>query len=81
MMRTRLLSEKAGFRGPIYATPATTDLAGVMLPDSAHIQQVGVEQLNKRNARRGREPVEPIYVAADAVACLERFGLSSFAKR
>jgi len=64
---------KAGFAGPIYATPATTDLSGVMLPDSAHIQEVEVEQLNKRNARRSRDPVEPIYLAADALACLERF--------
>lgn len=70
---------KAGFRGPIYATPATTDLAGVMLPDSAHIQEIEVEQLNKRNAQRGRKPVEPIYVAADAVACLERFRVVPYA--
>ncbi|HSL79159.1 MAG TPA: MBL fold metallo-hydrolase [Pseudolabrys sp.] len=64
---------KAGFKGAIYATPATTDLAGVMLPDSAYIQEIEVEQLNKRNARRGRGPVEPIYAAADANECIERF--------
>lgn len=27
---------RRGFRGPIYATPATCDLLGVMLPDAAH---------------------------------------------
>lgn len=71
---------KAGFRGPICATPATTDLAGVMLPDSAYIQEIEVEQLNKRNLRRNRDLVEPIYVAADAMACLERFRSVSYAK-
>lgn len=70
---------KAGFKGPIYATPATTDLAGVMLPDSAYIQEIEVEQLNKRNARRNLDPVEPIYEAADAVACLERFRPTPYA--
>jgi metallo-beta-lactamase family protein len=70
---------KAGFRGPIYATPATADLAGVMLPDSAYIQEIEVEQLNKRNARRTLDPVEPIYGTADAMACLERFRPISYA--
>jgi metallo-beta-lactamase family protein len=62
-----------GFSGPIYATPATGDLAGVMLPDSAHIQEFEVEQLNRRSAQRRRDMVEPIYGMADAVACLTQF--------
>ncbi len=62
-----------GFRGSIHATPATADLAAVMLPDSAYIQEMEVEQLNRRNARRSRPPVEPIYRAADALAALEQF--------
>lgn len=40
-----------GFHGPIYATPATRDLLAVMLPDSAHLQQVEAE----RAARTGRD--------------------------
>lgn len=64
---------KAGFRGPIYATAGTVDLAGIMLPDSGHIQEIEVEQLNRRNARRGMAPVTPIYTAAEAVASLDRF--------
>jgi metallo-beta-lactamase family protein len=64
---------KDGFGGPIFATPATTDLASVMLPDSAHVQEVEVEQLNKRNGRRNRDPVEPIYRGVDAIRCLEQF--------
>src|SRR5262245_21227104 len=62
-----------GFKGPIHATQPTVDLCGLMLPDSGYIQEVEVEQLNRRNQRRGRDPVTPIYTAADAVACLEHF--------
>ncbi len=64
---------KAGFKGAIHATPATIDLAGVMLPDSAHIQEFEVEHLNRRRARHGDRPVEPIYTGQDAEACLKRF--------
>jgi len=64
---------KAGFDGPIYATSGTTDLASIMLPDSGYIQEMEVEQLNRRNSRRGRETVSPIYTQEDAVACLRQF--------
>lgn len=59
-----------GFSGNIHATPATIDLAGVMLPDSAHIQEIEVEQFNRRAAHRNRDRVEPIYDGADVEACL-----------
>jgi len=67
----RLVRE--GFGGPIWATPATADLCSVMLPDSGHIQEIEVEQLNRRNSRRGRDAVTPIYTAEDAVAAMTRF--------
>ena len=65
----RLVRE--GYGGSIWATPATRDLASVMLPDSGHIQEIEVEQLNRRNSRRGRDAVTPIYTADDAVAAVE----------
>lgn len=64
---------KDGFAGAIHATAATTDLAGVMLPDSAHIQEIEVDQLNRRNSRRNQAPVDPIYTLPDAEACLDLF--------
>lgn len=64
---------KDGFAGPIHATPATVDLCGVMLPDSAHIQETEVEMLNRRNRRRGGEWLEPIYDGRDAEETLTRF--------
>ena len=43
-----------GYRGPIYTTPASIDLLGVLLPDSAHIQEKEAEwQL--RHRRRGEK--------------------------
>lgn len=64
---------KGGFSGAIHATQATIDLCSVMLADSAHIQEMEVEHLNNRNARRGRSPVEPIYTLADAAGCMTLF--------
>ncbi|MGG5818987.1 MBL fold metallo-hydrolase RNA specificity domain-containing protein [Falsiroseomonas sp. HW251] len=64
---------KQGFRGPIHTTEATRDLCSVMLPDSGHIQETEVEQLNRRNRRRGRDPVQPIYTAEDAERAMVAF--------
>ncbi len=62
-----------GFKGKIHCTPSTIDLCQIMLPDSGHIQESDVEQLNKRNAKRGLDPVEPIYTLLDAMAALKHF--------
>ncbi|MCX8061700.1 MAG: MBL fold metallo-hydrolase [Anaerolineales bacterium] len=57
---------KSGFSGPIYATPATSHLAKIMLLDSAHIQEDDAEYLNHKRRKKGEPPVEPIYSTADA---------------
>ncbi|MFO7769147.1 MAG: MBL fold metallo-hydrolase [bacterium] len=57
---------KEGYRGPVYATPATADLSGIMLRDSAHIQEADVRYVNKKNEARGLPPVEPLYEIPDA---------------
>lgn len=59
-----------GFRGPVYATAGTADLLEPMLRDSAAIQEMEVERFNRRNRRRGREVVEPIYRRHDVEAVL-----------
>ncbi len=64
---------KSGFRGDIVCTHATRDLCGVMLLDSAHIQEKDVEYVNKKNRKRGRPPVDPIYTQEDAVVSLDSF--------
>ena len=57
---------KQGYEGPIFATPATADLAKVMLVDFGHIQEADIEYLNRKRARRGEPPAEPLYTIADA---------------
>ncbi|MGI9451720.1 MAG: MBL fold metallo-hydrolase RNA specificity domain-containing protein, partial [Geminicoccaceae bacterium] len=64
---------KHGFEGKIQATAPTADLASFMLPDSGYIQESEVERLNRRNRRKGRPEVEPIYTRKDAEACLKLF--------
>jgi metallo-beta-lactamase family protein len=64
---------KSGFKGPIYATRVTNELCGIMLPDSAHIQEFDAEIANRKGQRAGKEPVEPLYTIDDAYACLGHF--------
>lgn len=64
---------REGFRGNIYATKMTCDLAKIMLPDSAYIQQADAEMLNRKGQRRGDAPIEPLYSLADAQEALQHF--------
>jgi metallo-beta-lactamase family protein len=57
---------KSGYRGPIYATPATCHLTNLMLVDSGHIQESDIQYLNKKRLRSGLAPVEPLYTITDA---------------
>lgn len=58
---------KSGYRGAIYATPPTARLADVMLQDSGHVQEMDVQYVNKKRARKGEPPVEPLYTQEDAL--------------
>jgi metallo-beta-lactamase family protein len=62
-----------GFQGSIYCTFATRDLCSAMLRDSAFIQEQDTKYVNRKRARKGEPPIEPIYTHADAVASLEHF--------
>ncbi len=57
---------KNDYPGPIYATPATADLADVMLRDSGHIQEADALFINKKRQKRGEPFIEPLYTQADA---------------
>ena len=67
-----------GFAGPIYSTPATIDLCGWMLRDTAHIHEKDAEFLNKRLEHRKSAGLEdghvtPLYTMEDAERTLPLF--------
>ena len=62
-----------GFRGAVYATEATTDLCGIMLRDSAHIQEMEAEWKNRKARRAGRQEEPPVYTVNDAEGVLKLF--------
>jgi metallo-beta-lactamase family protein len=71
---------KNGFRGRIYATPATRDLCNHMLVDSAHIQKSDVRYVNRRRRRQGKRPFEPLYLIGDARKALGRFSAVGYGR-
>lgn len=64
---------KDGFGGKIYCTPATKELASVMLEDSAGIQENEIKYENKRRAQEGLPYLKPLYDTNDALASLDHF--------
>ena len=64
---------KDGYRGNIYATPATIDLATILMSDSAGIQENDLKFVNKTRAAQGKTFLSPLYVMQDADRAAERF--------
>lgn len=59
-----------GFEGPVYCTPATRDLCGILLPDSGRLQEEEAEYANVRGYSR-HSPALPLYTEEDARRALE----------
>jgi len=64
---------KHNFHGPIFATKATADLADIMLRDSGHIQESDAKFVNKKRAKSGEPPIEPLYTIEDAEQVASHF--------
>lgn len=62
-----------GFRGNIYSTFATRDLAAVMLADSAEIQRADAEFVSRKRQKNGLPPVDPLYSPQDAELAIRQF--------
>ncbi|MDO9548679.1 MAG: MBL fold metallo-hydrolase [Candidatus Marinimicrobia bacterium] len=69
-----------GFKGTVYATPATADLCQVMLPDSAHLQEEDAKYANKKHFTK-HEPAMPLYSLTDAENALELFEPLPYGKK
>jgi metallo-beta-lactamase family protein len=58
-----------GYRGPVYCTPATAALCGLLLPDSAYLQELDAGFANKKGFSK-HQPAEPLYTVEDAQTAL-----------
>ncbi len=63
---------KEGFKGPIFATAATIDLCGIILPDSGHLQEEDAAFYNKIKKSK-HEPALPLYTFDEAETCMQYF--------
>ena len=62
------LLTRVGYRRPIYATPATIDIATIILKDAVRLQKMEVERTNRKRKRRGESQIEPLYNEEDVLA-------------
>ncbi len=62
-----------GFKGDIFCTPATKELAAILLEDSAQIQESDVKQANKRRKLENLPPFIPLYTKDQALTALNHF--------
>ncbi len=70
---------KQGYAGPIYCTPATKDLLGLLLPDSGHLQEEEARFANEHNFSK-HDVALPLYTKAEAEQCLTRLRAVDYGK-
>ena len=64
---------KDGFKGKIFCTPATMELASVLMEDSAGIQEGDIRYVNKKRAAKGLPFLQPMYTTDDAIDAANQF--------
>jgi metallo-beta-lactamase family protein len=64
---------REGYAGPIYCTPATAEVARIVLEDSAEIQLEDADYINRRSRQPGQAPVQPLYRPSDIPHVLKLF--------
>jgi len=72
---------RGGYRGPVYCTPATVDLARLLLPDSARLHEEEARYANAKGYSKHAPNALPLYTEADALAALALFRPVHYALR
>lgn len=72
---------KQGFKGPIFCTSATRDLAEILLGDSAKIQANDLKRVNERRERRGESILEILYEEDDVAQALDQMRAMTYRDR
>lgn len=71
---------KSGYRGPVFATPSTIEVCGILLPDSGRIQEEDAEFHNRHQLSR-HEKALPLYTEDEALKSLRSLKPISFNQR
>ncbi len=69
-----------GFKGRIFCTPPTAELASIVLADAAHIQEEDAERANRKHYSK-HSPALPLFTEADAARAMERFQPVGYERR
>lgn len=67
-----------GYSGPIYSTEATRELCGIMLMDSAHIQEFEAQWRNRKGKRSGDDEFVPLYTTEDVQNTMKLFSCTGY---
>jgi metallo-beta-lactamase family protein len=70
---------KTGYEGPVYCTPASTELLGLLLPDAGYLQEEEAKYANKRGYSR-HEPALPLFTREDAQESLQQLKTLDYGK-
>lgn len=64
---------KRGYHGPIHTHRASVELCKIMLEDAGFLAEKDAEWENRKRARKGLEPVEPLYTRREAQVAHRQF--------
>jgi metallo-beta-lactamase family protein len=73
----RLVSK--GFKGPVFCTAGTAELSGLVLPDSARIQEEDARNANRHGYSK-HAPALPLYTEGEAQRALSMFRPVSYSR-